>query len=281
MSWVSRVRNAFREGRLDRELDEELRFHLEARIEELVRGGMGLRDAEREARRRLGSSLAFREQGRDIRLSPRIEALCKDARFGLRMLAKDRAVTTAAVASLALAIGACTAAFALIDAAILRPLPVRDPERLVFVSYDIGTPAHAVSFSYPMLEKLRAGSDGQAELFAGSAQFLGTARFGNAEAEKIHLQNVTGNFFGVLGLRAAAGRLLRPQDDLRPGAHPVAVISYRYWQRRFGGSPKALGQWFENNGKQFQIVGVAQKEFTGIETGILTDIWTPTMMGPA
>jgi predicted permease len=278
------VGNAFRGGRVDRELDEELRFHFEARVEELVRGGMSLREAEREARRRMGNALAFREQGRDVRLAPRIEALWRDARFGVRMLAKDRAVTTAAVVSLALAIGACTAAFALIDAAILRPLPVREPERLVHVRYDMGNPTPAISFSYPMLERLRAASGDRVELFAVSAQFLRNStgvQFGSGETEKAHLQFATGNFFGILGLRPAAGRLLTPQDDLRPGAHPVAVISYRYWQRRFGGSPAALGQWFQSGGKQFEIVGVAEKGFSGIEPGIGTDIWVPTMMGQA
>ena len=285
MSWLSRVANAFRGERVDRELDDELRFHYEARVEELVRGGLSLRQAEHEARRRMGNSLAFRESGRDVRLAPRLESLWKDARFGVRMLAKDRAVTTAAVVSLALAIGACTAAFALIDAAILRKLPVRDPDRLVHIRYHIGNqPTPAISFSYPTLERMRAASGDRLELFAVSAQFLRNSQavqFGVGVQEKAHLQFVTGNLFPVLGLRPAAGRLLTPQDDLRPGAHPVAVISYRYWQRRFGGSPAALGQWFQSGGKQFEIVGVAEKAFTGIEPGIGTDIWVPVMMGQA
>jgi putative ABC transport system permease protein len=284
MSFVSRVVNAFRGGRVDRELAEELRFHYEARVEDLVRGGMSLREAEREARQRLGNSLAFREQGRDVRLAPWLETLWRDARFGVRMLAKDRTVTAAAAVSLALAIGACTAAFALIDAAILRPLPVREPEQLVHVRYSIGNPNPAISFSYPMLERLRAVQDGRVELFAVSPQFLRSSsgvQFGAGEAEKAHLQFVTGNFFTVLGLRPAVGRLLGPQDDLRPGAHPVAVISYRYWQRRFGGNPAALGTRFQSGDKQFQIVGVADRAFTGIEPGVGTDIWVPVMMGQA
>jgi predicted permease len=269
---------------MDRELEEEMRFHFEARVEELVRGGMGLRAAEREARRRMGNALAFREQGRDVRLAPRMEALWKDARFGARMLAKDRAVTAAAVVSLALAIGACTAAFALIDAAILRKLPVRQPEQLVHIGYHIGNPRPAISFSYPALERMRAAAGDRIELFAVSPQFLRNSpavQFGGGGAEKAHLQFVTGNFFPVLGLKPAAGRLLGPQDDLRPGAHPVAVISYRYWQRRFGASPAALGQRFQSGGKQFEIVGVAEKAFTGIEPGVGTDIWVPVMMGQA
>ncbi len=121
MSWFSRAANAFRGRRIDGELEEELQFHTEARAAELIRAGMGAREAEREARRRMGNGLAFREDSRDIQIAPRLEALWRDARFGVRMLGKDRVVTAAAVVSLALAIGACTAAFALIDAPILRP----------------------------------------------------------------------------------------------------------------------------------------------------------------
>ena len=284
MSWLSQIANAFLGERIDRELDDELRFHLEARAEELMRSGMPAPEAAREARRRLGNTLAFREQGRDVRLAPRLEALWRDARFGIRMLAKDRAVTTAAVASLALAIGACTAAFALIDAAILRPLPVREPNQLVHITYDIGNPIPAISFSYPMLERLRLAASDRIDLFSVSSQFLRNntgIQFGRGETEKAHLQFVTGNFFPVLGLRPALGRLLTPQDDLRPGAHPVAVISHNFWLRRFGGSPSALGRWFTAGDKQFQIVGVAEKGFSGIEPGIGTDVWVPAMMGQA
>jgi predicted permease len=279
MSWISRAANAFRGSRLDRELDDELRFHYESRVEELIREGRTLREAEREARRRLGNSLAYREAGRDIRLSPRLEALWKDARFGVRMLLKDSVVSAAALISLAVAIGACVAAFALIDAAILRPLPVRDPQSLVYLTYEIGNPSPAVSFSYPMLQRLRAAG-APVDLYAVSTQRFGTVvKFGSDESEKVHQQFVTGNFFSVLGLRPALGRLLTPDDDRVPGAHPVAVIGYRFWMRRFGGSAAVLGRRFTAGDKQFEIVGVAGKGFTGIESGVLTDIWVPTMMG--
>jgi len=134
MSWLSRLANAFRSGRMDRELDEELRFHMESRKEEMVRQGVSAQEAERTVRRRMGNSLATRERSRDIRLMPWMESLWRDLRFGVRVLAKDRVVTAAAVVSLALAIGACTAAFALIDAMILRPLPVPQPGRLFFLT---------------------------------------------------------------------------------------------------------------------------------------------------
>jgi hypothetical protein len=120
--WFSRVTNSFRSSRLDRELEDEIRFHLEARTEELVRQGMTLRESGRAARRQLGNSPALCERSRDVKLLPRVESLWQDVRFGLRVLRKYRAVTAAAVLSLALAIGASTAAFALVDALSWRPL---------------------------------------------------------------------------------------------------------------------------------------------------------------
>src|ERR1035438_3216715 len=124
MSWLSRLTNAFRPDRLDAELEEELRFHLEARAEEAVHRGANPQDAAVEARLRLGNPLHTRETSRDAKLLPWLESLLRDARFGFRMLRKDSAVTAAALASLALAIGASLAAFALVDALLLRPLPL-------------------------------------------------------------------------------------------------------------------------------------------------------------
>src|SRR5258707_464064 len=122
MSWLSRLTNVFRTDRLDRDLLDELEFHIETRTEELIGSGMDPKDAAHSARRAFGNALAVRERSRETKVLPRLESLCQDVRFGLRTLRKDRAVTTAAVITLSLAIGACTAAFTLIDALLLRPL---------------------------------------------------------------------------------------------------------------------------------------------------------------
>lgn len=275
MSWLSRVANAFRGGRLDRELEEELRFHAAARAEDLAREGVPAGDARREARLRLGNALALRERSRDIRMAAWLEALLRDARFGLRMLAKDRVVTLAAVLSLGLAIGACTAAFALVDALILRPLPVRDPQRLVYFTYDYGGPLPSASFSYPMLQRLRQAAGSRVELLAASSQNSWSAGNFGGQTEKVREQFVSGNFFPVLGITPALGRTLVPDDDSPGQPHSAAVLSYSFWMRRFGGSRSVLGRWFQISGKPFQIVGVAHKGFAGIEPGILTDFWMP------
>ena len=281
MSWLSRLTNALRPDRLDGELEEELRFHLEARAEEAIRRGIAPQDAAREARLRLGNPLHTRETSRDARLMPWLESLVKDACFGFRMLRKDRGVTAAALVSLALAIGASLAAFALVDALLLRPLPVYQPERLVrLTTTDESDPHPNHTFNYPLFERCRLATRGQLELFAMSNQYpepVVFAKSGGRE-EEARVQYVSGNALPSLGIRAALGRLLTPSDDLHPGAHPVAVASYNFWMRRFGGNPSVLGQWFSDGTRQFQIVGVTEKGFTGVEPGISSDLWVPTMM---
>jgi predicted permease len=281
MSWFSRLKNAIRPDRLDSELEDELRFHLEARAEEAVRRGATPEQAAREARLRLGNALHTRETSRDAKLFPWLESLLQDVRFGFRMLRKDSTVTAAALASLALAMGAALAAFALVDALLLRPLPVDQPERLVQLStWDERDPHENQTFNYPLFERCRQATRGQLELFGMSNQFPEPVVFAGSggSPEKVRLQYVSGVALPSLGIRLVLGRGLNPSDDLRPGAHPVAVASYNFWMRRFGGDPSVLGRWFSAGTRQFQIVGVTAKGFSGIEPGKGTDLWVPIMM---
>ena len=281
MSWLSRLTNAFRPDRLDDELAEELRFHLEARAAEAVRRGINPREAARQARLRLGNELHARESSRDTRLIAWLESLLKDVRFGFRVLRKDKGVTAAALASLALAIGASLAAFALLDALLLRPLPVYRPERLIrLTTTDESDPHPNQTFNYPLFERCRQATRGKLDLFAMTNQHPEPVVFAGSggRQEKARVQYASGNALPSLGIRPALGRLLTPDDDLRPGAHPVAVASYNFWMRRFAGDPSVLGRWFRDGTRQFQIVGVAEKGFTGVEPGISTDLWVPAMM---
>jgi predicted permease len=281
MSWLSRLTNAIRPDRLDAELEDELRFHMEARAEEAVRRGATPEQAAREARLRLGNPLRTRETSRDAKLMPWLESLLQDVRFGLRMLRKDGTVTAAALASLALAMGAALAAFALVDALLLRPLPVYQPERLIrLTTTDERDPHETQTFNYPLFERCRQATRGQLDLFAMTNQYPEAVVFAKSQGreEKVRLQYASGNALPSLGIRPALGRILTQSDDLRPGAHPVAVVSYNFWMRRFGGDPAVLGQWFTVGTRQFQIVGVTEKGFTGIEPGKGTDLWVPMMM---
>jgi predicted permease len=282
MSLFSRIANAFRTNRLDRDLADELEFHIEARTEQLARRGMPREQAEREARRHFGNTLALRESSREAKLIPWLESLAQDVRFGARVLWKDRTTTVAAILSLSLAMGACAAAFALIDALLLRRLPVYQPERLVYFTIAPGGPREIEVFSYPLYVRFLAATGGQADLFTMGSQYERDIIYRNApdRSEQARAEWVSGSTFPLLHLHPAIGRLLTPDDDRIPGAHPVAVISYRYWMHRFGGSPNALGKWFSLADKQYQIVGVMQKEFNGVEPGIATDLWVPNMMWP-
>ena len=134
MSWLSRLVNVVRPARVDRDLDEEIRFHLEARVAEFTKAGMPADEARRHARRQFGNTLVLRESSRDIKLLPRFELVLRDVAFGLRLCRRYKMVTAAAVISLSLAIGACVAGFSLVDALVLRPLPVDDPRSLIRIA---------------------------------------------------------------------------------------------------------------------------------------------------
>ena len=170
MSWFSRLVNVFRSDRLNHDLEDEIRFHLDTRAAEFTRHGMTPAEAAREARRRLGNGWQVRETSRDVKLLPWLDSIVRDTRYGFRMLCKSPIVTATAILSLALAIGACTAAYSLIDALILRPLPVRDPEGLVYLTYPADRPGapEGDSFNYPLFERLRDASREKVELFGVS-----------------------------------------------------------------------------------------------------------------
>ncbi|HYL74851.1 MAG TPA: ABC transporter permease [Bryobacteraceae bacterium] len=280
MSLWSRFANIFRGERLSREIDEELQSHLDEAIEQG-------RDPD-EARRAFGPAVRAREESRDVRIVAWIESLRADAVFGWRQLMKKKVTSAAAILSLGLGIGACTAAFRLIDALLLRPLPIANPARLYSVAFESPSAADSTikaydSCSYPMFLRMRAAVAEQAELTAVS-MFSGMAdvTYGSdQDMEKADVHYVSGWMFSAFGLRPAAGRLLTANDDLKPGAHPVAVLSHNYWTRRFARNPKAIGSTFRMGNDYYQIVGVAEERFTGTETGWVTDIFVPMAMKSA
>jgi predicted permease len=198
------------------------------------------------------------------------------------MLRKNAIVTGASVVSLSLALGACVAAFSLVDALILRPLPVRHPDQLVYLAFPTYTPERpeADTFNDPLFVRLREASREHVALFAMSTQVMRRATFADAGGEKepIRTQYLSGDAFERLGVTPAVGRLVTAQDDERPGAHPVAVLSHAFWMRRFGGDPTVVGRWLALENRQLQIVGVAEPRFTGVEPGRPTDLWLPYMM---
>jgi predicted permease len=270
MSFFSRISNVLRGDRLSREIDEELQSHLAEAIEH------GRDPAE--ARRAFGSAMRLREESRDVRLIAWLDSLRADAVFGWRQIMKKKVTSAAAILSLALGTGACTAAFRLIDALLLRPLPVAHPERLYSVFHQsIGED----TYEYPLFRRMRAAVKGQAEVIAVSTVLPVDLTYGSdQDTEKAWLQFVSGWMFGSFGLRPALGRLFTENDDLTPHAHPYAVLSHDYWTRRFNRDPKVIGRTFRIGKDLFEIMGVAPAPFTGTQTGTVTDLFVPTMMHP-
>ena len=289
MSWFSRLANVFRSDRLNHDLENEIRFHLDSRAAEFGRRGMTPAEAARAARRRLGNESLARETSRDVKLLPWLDSIVCDTRYGSRMLCKSPIVTATAILSLALAIGACTAAYSMIDALILRPLPVREPEGLAYLTYPSDRPGapEGDSFNYPLFERLRDASREKVELFGVSWPRPRDVTLGNS-TEKIRVQFVSGDALAILGVKSALGRLLNAEDDRYLGESPVAVVSFEFWMRK-GGHPDILSQLLDyiepssttrtnNTKRRLQIVGVVQRGFTGVEPGVKVDAWIPNMM---
>lgn len=275
MSLWSRILNAIHPHPLHRELDEELESHI---AEAMAQG----RDPQ-EARRALGSPLRHREASRDAKLLHWLDSLRSDALFGLRQLRKNKITTAAAILSLALALGACTSAFRLIDALLFRPLPVAHPERLYVVARQGVDPGGHFRISdsneYPLHVRMRTAVQQQAELIAISyGDRVDVTYSSDSEMEKTHLQYVSGSMFGAFGLQPALGRLFSDVDDFIPRASPYAVLSYDYWTRRFGRDPGVIGRNLRSGNDLLTIIGIAPKGFTGTEPGTITDIFLPIMM---
>jgi predicted permease len=275
MSVWSRISNAVRGERLNREIEEELQSH----IEEAIASG---RDPD-EARRTFGSILRQREASHSIRAAGWLESLLADVRFGWRQLCRNKVTSVAAVLSLALGIGACVAAFRLIDALLWRPLPISGSSNLYELSRRMiglyGKPAEDDAWATADFNLMRDAVKGQADLIAISyADRTDITWSTDDDMEKAHVVYASGNMFPLFGLEPALGRLLGPSDDRGPGVDPYAVLSWDYWNHRFGRDPHVLGRSLHIGDQTFEIVGVAPSDFTGTEKGTVTDIFLPLSM---
>jgi len=218
---------------------------------------MSPEDAAREARKRMGNQLLYRESSREARLFPWLESVLQDVRFGSRMLRKSAGIAMAAVLALGLAIGACTAAFSLIDALLLRPLPVNQPERLVALySRTTDTPRNTVSYTN-FLDWQRDNNSFSALAAFRKENFNLT---GVGDAERLSAEMVSATFFPILGVPPIVGRDFTEQEDQVGGA-PVALISEGLWKRKFDSSPDAIGKPLTLNGTLYTIIGVIPASF--------------------
>jgi predicted permease len=265
-----------------REIDEELRFHIEQRTAENIAAGMPAEEAVREARRRFGNMQSVREHCREVSGASFGEATLQDLRFGLRMLRTNPGFTAVAVLTLALGIGANTAIFSVVNTLLLRSLPVKNPDELVLVTARDRT-GPAYTFSYPLYERLRDHSHSLSGLFASGGVYqrrMVASGLGGKDPEFIRAEEVTGNYFRVLGVQPLLGRMLTEEDDRTGNPQAAAVISDTFWQRRFGADPSVIGRTIQFEDVPFTIVGVAPPGFYGIEVGENPDLWWPMQMIP-
>jgi predicted permease len=281
MQWlrviVSRWTGLFRRSALDADLDRELSVHIEALTEENIRRGMSREEAAHAARREFGGVQQTKESYRDQRGVPFFETLAQDLRYALRMLAKSPGFTAVAVLTLALGIGANTGLFSLVNSVLLGNLPVRHPEELVVIKYTDGRSQEAnEDFSYPMYQALRDKNTVFRDVLTRSGVAF-NASYGG-QTERATGEMVSGNYFETLGVEPFLGRLIGPEDDRTPGAHPVAVLSYGYWQRRFGSDPAIVGKDTLLNNNPIRIIGIAPPGFYGTEMASNPDIRVPMMM---
>src|SRR5262249_4473668 len=200
----------------------------------------------------------------------------QDLRYGVRMLLKHRGFTCVAVLTLALGIGANTAIFSLVDAVLLKMLPVKNPERLVLLERALGGKT-VTQFPYRAYTQIRDQNEVLSGLLAYHPLRLSVGVEGQPEPA-VAGQLVSGNYYSVLGVNAALGRTITPDDDRAPGGSAVCVISHNYWRRRFAGDPAVVGKTIHIGGAPFTIIGVSPPEFFGPEVGSSLDISVPLMM---
>jgi predicted permease len=287
-----------RRKRMLDDLDQDIREHIEMETRDNIERGMSPEEARYAALRKFGNVTHVKEDTRAVWRFLWLEQLWQDIRYGLRTLAKSPGLAAVAILTLALGIGANTAIFSLIDAVMLRSLPVENPSELVLMKWGARTPPDThgymsagdcissfglgarnpsgCSFSEPMFREIA-----QANVFSGAAAFANAGRMnltGNGPAMVVNGQLVSGDFFRTMGLNPALGRLLDTSDDT-PSAAPVAVLNYGYWQSAFGGSRDIVGRTIELNGVAFTIIGVAEQRFTGIAPGSDYDVWLPLSDG--
>ena len=275
MSLWSRISNAVRGERLNREIDEEMQAH----VDEAIASG---RDP-REARSAFGSMLHAREASHRIRAAGWLESVVSDMRFGWRQLWRNKVASFAAVVSLALGIGSCVAAFRLIDALLWRPLPIANSSNLYVLTRKMiglyGRPVEDGYWSTPDFKLMRDAVKDQADLIAVSGADRADITWStDDDVERAHVVYVSGNMFPLFGLEPALGRLLYASDDRGLGAGPYAVLSWDYWNHRFGRDPHVLGRPLHIGDQTFEIIGVGPRDFTGTEKGTVTDIFLPLGM---
>lgn len=279
MSWIrvigARLRGVFGGTRLERELADEVCFHLEMQIEDNLKAGMSPAEARYAALRSFGGIEPMKETYRERRAFALVQTLAQDIRYALRILRRSPSFTLTSVAVLALAIGANTAMFSVLNAVLLRPLPYRSPEQLAMLWSEVPSQNLREGRSaYLNVEEWRRQSKSFADMaiFDGSSATITSAD----EAEQISVTRISPNFFPLLGVQPLLGRNF--SDEEAGQRLRLVLISYDFWQTRFGGSPDAIGAAIELDGLPSQIIGILPAGFKFEIQG--AQVWEPHSMAP-
>ncbi|MGH7935983.1 MAG: ABC transporter permease, partial [Chthoniobacterales bacterium] len=285
------LRSLLHRQELDRDLDDEIAYHLEAKMEENIGKGMTPAEARRAASIELGGVEQAKERVRAERVGAWLDTIVQDIRYSLRTLRKSPGFTAVAILTLALGVGANATIFSILDPLLLRKLPVQDPDSLVFLgNAGLWNAARNVDYETAIISELGAYRHYQDEnrVFSGLLFFTPREDYDltrRDEASFASGETVSSNYFSMLGVRPYLGRLIARDDGNSATASPVAVLSYAFWQREFGADPAGVGQTISlaNSGWSFdplqhqvyQIIGVAPPRFSGVEIGIDPDFYLP------
>jgi putative ABC transport system permease protein len=267
-----RCRMLFSREQFRRDLDEEMRLHLDLRQREQQQSGLSSDDARFASQRRFGNTLQLRERGNDMWGWNWLQDFLQDVRYGLRLLVKNPGFTAVAVITLALGIGANTAIFSVVDAVLLRPLPYKHPDQLVFMTED-SPQVPGMSISMSNFNDWRAMN----KVFDSMAPYRSTNMIltGQGDAENVQVRQITSSFVPTLHVQPILGRALTADDD-KVGAPPVVILSDGFWARRFARDPDVVGKTLELDGQLYSIVGVLpSSEFHGTwrRFQLFTSLW--------
>jgi predicted permease len=257
VSLINCLRRMFDRDKLDRDLAEELRSHVEMRAQDYISAGVTAEEARYDAQRRFGNSTLLKEDTRAVDIISWLDTAARDLRYAIRQLRRSPGFTAVAVLTLALGIGANTAIFSVVNAVLLRPLPYKDPSQLVILQ-EIDPRVGDVSVTYPDFLDWRQ----QSHTFAQMAAFhnKGFNLSGVEQPERIVGYGVSPNFLSMLGVRPVLGRDLLPAEE-KQGTEPVVLLGYKLWQSHLGADPQVLGRSIMLDGQSFAIVGILPPTF--------------------
>jgi predicted permease len=273
MGWFRRVKTTLRAARLEEDLHDEVAFHIEKRVEELMAQGVPEEEARRQVALRFGGAALTVENARHRDILPWLEIFAKDAAIAARSLARTPGFLVVALVSLALGVGANTAIFSVIDAVALRSIPVRNPHELFFLE-NHGPRGVDSDFNYRMYKRLS-----ETRSLAAYGEVALSVEADGQTLPLVAGQLVSGNYFSTLGVDTVLGRTIDP-DDVHAESHPVAVVSHSFWKNQFGSDASVIGKRIRLCGRPFTVIGVAEPGFGGVDVGVRFDISVPISMQP-